>query len=185
MPETIDLRPCPFCGSGDVTLSNGYDEDGNWVVLCGKCKSSGGFCTEKVKAIERWQSRAGLPRATADDESLLIALKAAANYICRAQSDHYDAETRDTIIKALTYEINALEATPRATGETTVEAALAELREMFPLPHDLRIALSDYGRVINAEIYRDARLMAKGSTLADCMAQVRAATRTEGEGEKL
>jgi hypothetical protein len=63
----------------------------------------------------------------------------------------------------------------------TVESMLAELRELFPLPHDLRVALSDYGRIINAEVYRDARLIAKGKTLADCMAQVRAAAQTKAE----
>ncbi|HEX2882776.1 MAG TPA: hypothetical protein VHO25_24825 [Polyangiaceae bacterium] len=59
----------------------------------------------------------------------------------------------------------------RATGETglTVEACLVELRKMFPLPHDLRIALSDYGRVVTAEIYRDARLLSKGKTLKEAM----------------
>ena len=57
--------------------------------------------------------------------------------------------------------------------ELTVESALKELRAMFRYPHDLRISMSDYGGVIRYEAYRDARLMAKSNTLADCMAQVR------------
>jgi hypothetical protein len=128
------------------------------------------------------------PRATAADieRERIIAMADALEY---ELPNYEQMRGVETLRKKLQAEF------PRATGETTVEGCLAELREMFPLPHDLRIALSDYGRVINAEIYRDARLMAKGSTLADCMAQVRAAartkaesgdaTRTEGEGEKL
>lgn len=71
MLEAVGLHPCPICGSEDVTVSNEYDEDGNWVVLCGQCKSSGTFCAEQSKAIEAWNTRADLPRATADIEARL------------------------------------------------------------------------------------------------------------------
>ena len=53
-----ELEPCPFCGSADLDLSNGYDEDANWVVICRECKASGTFCAEKARAISRWNSRA-------------------------------------------------------------------------------------------------------------------------------
>lgn len=60
-PNTPDsneaLLPCPFCGSSDLGLSNGYDEDANWVVVCHGCKSSGTFCVEKPRAIMRWNTR--------------------------------------------------------------------------------------------------------------------------------
>jgi Lar family restriction alleviation protein len=59
-----ELKPCPFCGSENVTVSNGYDEDGNWVALCGECKSSGTFCVEKAKAIDAWNTRATQPATT-------------------------------------------------------------------------------------------------------------------------
>jgi hypothetical protein len=148
------------------------------------------YATSKSEAVRRWNSRADLPRATVVGESLLIALKAAANYVCRAQSDHYDAETRDTVIKALTHEINQLESTPRVTGETTVEAALAELREMFPDATFLSVKKHAIYQPSMGDLpnQADVQIEDKGfrrETLADCMAQVRAATRTEGSHEPI
>jgi hypothetical protein len=85
---------------------------------------------------------------------------------------------------------------PRPTEETglTVEAVEKELRELWPncsfqireennagfykpskRHFEIGVISTDYE--IHGERF-------EGSTLADCMAQVRAATRTEGEGEK-
>jgi hypothetical protein len=87
------------------------------------------------------------------------------------------------------------ELTPRATGETTVEAALVELREMFPCSN-IAIEIHDYTGIAGkgngyVKVLVDWRSTTHPS-LAACMeiarrrwymAQVRA-TRTEGEGEK-
>jgi hypothetical protein len=95
-------------------------------------------------------------------------------------------------------------ATPRATGETTVEGCLAELREMFPAKlrgnkngrsifveytehgHGRRSGDSDICKtaLIHVEYATDgysAPLVIKGDSLADCMAQVRAAAQTKAE----
>lgn len=109
MPETIDLHPCPFCGSGDVTLSNGYDEDGNWVVLCGECKSSGTFCVEKAKAVNAWNTRADLPRAIVDTNDAELWRYFTAIAVAKGFESINDALAK---------------VAPRAKGETTVEAAL-------------------------------------------------------------
>jgi Lar family restriction alleviation protein len=53
-----ELEACPFCGNSDLDLSNSYDEDANWVVICQSCKSSGTFCVEKSSAIAKWNARA-------------------------------------------------------------------------------------------------------------------------------
>jgi hypothetical protein len=94
-------------------------------------------------------------------------------------------------------------AAPRATGETTVEAALAELREVFP-NNFIRVRTviervcdekegEEFDREHRAWVLVMNHGEFHGPTLADCMAQVRAAaqtkagigaTRTEGEGEK-
>lgn len=83
---------------------------------------------------------------------------------------------------------------PRATGETKVQAALAELREISPEPHLGRVFVTqkfcysteDKGAFevwsIEGGILGDVPFV--GRTLADCVAQVRAAARTEGGGEK-
>jgi hypothetical protein len=61
------------------------------------------------------------PVAAGQDDDLLTTLKAAANYICRANSDYYSEDVRDTIIRALTHHINQPStATP---GEGAREAA--------------------------------------------------------------
>jgi hypothetical protein len=81
--------------------------------------------------------------------------------------------------------------TPRATGETTVETALVELREMFPKTF-IRVRSTteiEYNEYADKASYRERHayvlIMKHGEfsaqTLADCMAQVRAATRTEGD----
>jgi hypothetical protein len=155
-PQGAELLPSPFCGeppfcklieSGTVAAETSYSgtaidvrvyELGCINDLCAVCPNvTGGLAG--VKTL--WNTRADLPRATAD-ERLLTALKAAANYICRARSDHYDAKTRDTVIKALTYEINKLERAPRATGETTIEACLAELRKLVNRDDDIEFKVS-------------------------------------------
>jgi hypothetical protein len=80
--------------------------------------------------------------------------------------------------------VTALLATPRATGETTVEAALAELREMFPSgPSEIQIRTDSVYTIWFWPSERAAiRLYKVGETLDEAMAQVRA-TRTEGEGK--
>jgi hypothetical protein len=85
---------------------------------------------------------------------------------------------------------------PSVTGE--IEACLAELREMFPgkvilvrredsfYPPDCRDAAETNSMVtIKIGYLRSEPKFRSFRSLADCMAQVRAATRTEGEGEKL
>lgn len=52
-----ELKPCPFCGSDNLDLSNGYDEDANWVIICKDCKAGGTFCAEKIKAVSKWNTR--------------------------------------------------------------------------------------------------------------------------------
>jgi hypothetical protein len=74
-----------------------------------------------------------------------------------------------------------------ATGETTVEAALAELRELFPSgPSEIQIRTDNVYTIWFWPSERAAiRLYKVGETLADCMAQVRAATHTEGSEKSL
>jgi hypothetical protein len=69
------------------------------------------------------------------------------------------------------------------TGETTVEAALAELREMFPRKKRIEIGASF--SVLNPDEItcrvQVTNTIYMAGTLADCMAQVRAARTEEGE----
>ncbi len=53
----IDLKPCPFCGSGNLDLSNLVDED-DWFVSCCQCGTQQIANHTKQEAINRWNSRA-------------------------------------------------------------------------------------------------------------------------------
>lgn len=78
----------------------------------------------------------------------------------------------------------ALVSTPHPTGETTVESCLAELREMFP-DQDYEVKFGNWESPVTIVTWREMTSKTfYGANLADCMAQVRAATGTEGEGEK-
>lgn len=53
----VELLPCPFCGSGNLAISNELDEDGNWVVWCLDCKGGSTFCEHKTDAVAHWNTR--------------------------------------------------------------------------------------------------------------------------------
>ena len=63
----IDVLPCPFCGSDDLTISH---IDGQWgyssskdYVECNYCKARGGYIEDSEcgknfeKAIKNWNTR--------------------------------------------------------------------------------------------------------------------------------
>jgi Lar family restriction alleviation protein len=62
MMTAPELKPCPFCGSGYVELS----QDGCYV-LCRLCDAEGPFIvpTGEDKAIAAWNRRADLPAVEA------------------------------------------------------------------------------------------------------------------------
>jgi hypothetical protein len=73
---------------------------------------------------------------------------------------------------------------PRAAGETTVEAALAELREIFPRKKRVKVGASFSVINLISEVtcrVQVGNTLYMAATLADCMAQVRAAAQREGK----
>lgn len=53
-----DLKPCPFCGSNDLTIC--YNVLRTYTcVNCYKCGAEGGGCETKEEAIEAWNERVG------------------------------------------------------------------------------------------------------------------------------
>lgn len=50
-----DLKPCPFCGSKDVTLRN---SGGVRWAACRVCDAEGGWKDEEEAAVEAWNNRA-------------------------------------------------------------------------------------------------------------------------------
>jgi hypothetical protein len=129
------------------------------------------------------------PRATADTEK---AAQLADDFARRLRSINNHATAAG--VEVLAKEIREL--TPRATGETTVEAALFELLKMFPPSSGWHSEISKarylgeksqrvYTRFdIHVTDFEKNDWTEYGPTLEAAMAGVRAATRTEGEGEK-
>ncbi len=48
-----ELKPCPFCGSHDIMMT---DSRVGWYVLCRACQSSGSP-TSEIEAIKCWNTR--------------------------------------------------------------------------------------------------------------------------------
>jgi hypothetical protein len=197
------LKPCPFCphGYGFFRNESGRYNGVVWVecdwpsnaVRLTAAKDAAPPCGAKTaeyqteeEAAKAWNTRADLPRATAADieRERIIAMADALEYELPNLEQMKGVETLR----------KKLQAEPsRATGETTVESALSELRKMFP-SNFIRVrtvierafdekAGEEFDREHRAWILVMNRGEFHGSTLADCMAQVRA-TRREGEGEK-
>jgi hypothetical protein len=139
-------------------------------------------------------SDADLPRATADYQRGLLDAAAIA--------EHHRKHYRDNKTQCVEHVIDLIKEAatkdPRATGETTVEAALDELREMFPgkvimvrredgfYPPDCRDAAETNSMVTIKIGYLESEPKFRSfRSLADCMAQVRAASRTEGSHEPI
>lgn len=49
-----DLKPCPFCGSGNVRY-----KEAEHAVVCARCKARGSIAPDEEMAIRMWDERAG------------------------------------------------------------------------------------------------------------------------------
>lgn len=212
-PQGGELLPCPFCSGtklriklDDVT----YLKPHCWIVICQDCGANGANKSSESAAKEAWNTRADLPRATADGS--WASRPAQHGYYWARQGDYLDFVEVDDGPYMRGFKLSGktqefVDAgwkflgpiTPRATGET-IEAALAELREMFPDEHDpaigkfISVKRQEFIDSNHAEVSRTSHIYigygqsppsCSAATLDEAMAQVRAATRTEGEGEKL
>lgn len=51
-----ELRPCPFCGSESVGVTEAF---GGFVTICGECGSQGKHKSTIREAVDAWNMRAG------------------------------------------------------------------------------------------------------------------------------
>lgn len=49
-----NLKPCPFCGSEEVIMEDGY---GLFYVRCADCGASASYCETDEEAISAWNER--------------------------------------------------------------------------------------------------------------------------------
>ena len=52
--KTTKLKPCPFCGSGNVRY-----KEAEHAVVCARCKARGSIAPDEEMAIRMWDERAG------------------------------------------------------------------------------------------------------------------------------
>ena len=52
--KTTELKPCPFCGSGNVRY-----KEAEHAVVCARCKARGSITPDEEMAIRMWDERAG------------------------------------------------------------------------------------------------------------------------------
>lgn len=52
--KTTELKPCPFCGSGNVR-----HKEAEHAVVCARCKARGSIAPDEEMAIRMWDERAG------------------------------------------------------------------------------------------------------------------------------
>lgn len=74
MSQTLDLKPCPFCGCEKIL--DGYIRDGREIV-CGECRASvAAFHPDASKrAAERWNRRAKAALSSDDEETYQIGVR--------------------------------------------------------------------------------------------------------------
>ncbi|WP_302854245.1 Lar family restriction alleviation protein [uncultured Slackia sp.] len=52
--KTTELKPCPFCGSGNVRY-----KEAEHAVVCARCKARRSIAPDEEMAIRMWDERAG------------------------------------------------------------------------------------------------------------------------------
>ena len=52
--KTTELKPCPFCGSGNVRY-----KEAEHAVVCARCTARGSIAPDEEMAIRMWDERAG------------------------------------------------------------------------------------------------------------------------------
>lgn len=52
--KTTELKPCPFCGSGNLRY-----KEAEHAVVCARCKARGSIAPDEEMAIRMWDERAG------------------------------------------------------------------------------------------------------------------------------
>jgi hypothetical protein len=189
--QGVELLPCPL--AHPVVNGIAYRSSSGvrkWHLICYDCGLvfEGRLDETARDLFARWNTRADLPRATADAAALLREFR---QWLIIPSSDGVEKTAWPEWIAR----IDAVLSTPRATGETTVESALAELRELFPsVGKDwqfISIRRQEFIDTYTVNVSRRVEIhigdgqsppSCEAETLDEAMAQVRA-TRTEGEGK--
>jgi Lar family restriction alleviation protein len=72
------LLPCPFCGSGDLTLDNLADPKHGWYVNCNICEIQQIANYTEAQAVALWNRRTNPPDPGAHPDPITDAAERAA-----------------------------------------------------------------------------------------------------------
>ena len=87
--KTTELKPCPFCGSGNVRY-----KEAEHAVVCARCKARGSIAPDEEMAIRMWDERAGELKPDSW-EKLEEDLGKIANHQTEVVCPYYDREIKD------------------------------------------------------------------------------------------
>ena len=87
--KTTELKPCPFCGSGNVRY-----KEAEHAVVCARCKARGSIAPDEEMAIRMWDERAGELKPDSW-EKLEEDLGKIANNQTEVVCPYYDREIKD------------------------------------------------------------------------------------------
>jgi len=178
--QAPDLKPC-WCRSETQWLRvKAHMDHGEFgckqrglYVYCPNCWACGPTYNTDTEAREGWnRMRADLPRAAADDEQF------------DAWWDEYQKPYLPNGCAGYEAAKAAWMATPRTQTGLTVEAALTELREMFPQRSLIVSAFArpdEYNIAVSGE---DEYELFSYETLDQCLTEVRAWANSHVEKEK-
>lgn len=85
MTDEIKLKPCPFCGSNDVTVEETY---ASGYVRCRSCGAEGGFRYSHDEAAAAWNRRT-------DAKGLVVRLNVSDEQVRRMVDDAVSAAIDD------------------------------------------------------------------------------------------
>lgn len=222
-PEGGELLPCPFCASHAHVRQSCIPEGSRLVaywIECVICEVGTKYHDNEADAITVWNTRADLPRATAvgddtESDELVNCPDCVEGKItagCAIDKPLISVDcgrckgTGRIKLPTINLPFSMDDIRRNASTPRTTEAALAELRAMFPLKvrgnkqgRGIDVERNDFAtsslrgdrlhskvriRIEYATGGYSAPLIVDADSLDEAMAQVRAATRTEGEGEK-
>lgn len=174
-PEEGELLPrCPFCNQAPEPFQRMIQREPPLHKAVAICQTRGCALYQRFIDVDKWSVRADLPRATADDDEHAEAVTRQIVNILNAA--HPSIDWPFWTIRNLI----AAEFAPRTTGETTVGAALAELHRRHP-DNCVELSVDAGGWWLLTRVNTDGIIftLGEGESVNDCMAQVRAATRTD------
>lgn len=183
--ELLELHPLPW--THHLLLIK--DANGRQVIHTGGSYNDRGRIYEgrylsglNALLVQLVNARADLPRATADSQAIIETIQDVQNFNDLDDGVFFEAgfiAAKTMIIDAV---LDLFTATPRATGDTTVGAALAEIHQLMPeqfvtIESYRRDDLEGYGEVETVEQWVHIKWMratrGRGETLSEAMAQFR------------